>query len=281
MTGADIGRRAAAAAQDARPWIEPAARAGYAAKGVVYLIVGLLATQAALGRGAVGDSSDAFGVVLRQPLGRVLLGVIAVGLLGYVVWRLVTAVADTEGKGSDGKGLAVRTGYALRALIYAALALEAARLALRGSGGGDGGSGGGESAEHWSARLMEMPAGRWLLALAAAGIAAYGMYQIVRAVTGHVRRHLRLDELDAGTARWAVRVSRFGVGARGAVFVMVGWLVAQAALRERPEQAGGTEDALRAFQSDQGPWLLGIVALGLIAYALHQFLNARYRVVRT
>lgn len=280
MSGVDLGGRAAAAVQDARPWIEPAARVGYAAKGVVYLIVGLLAAQSVLGRGAVGDSSDAFDVVLRQPLGRVLLGVIAVGLLCYVGWRLITAIVDTEGKGSDGKGLAVRAGYALRALIYAALALEAARLAMSGAGG-RGGSGGAESAEHWSARLMELPAGRWLLALAAAGIAAYGMYQVVRAVTGDVRKHLRLDDLDADTARWAVRTSRFGVGARGAVFVMVGWLVAQAALRERPERAGGTEDALRAFQSGHGPWLLGIVALGLIAYAMHQFLNARYRVVRT
>ena len=278
MTGVDIGRRANAAMRDARPWVEPAARAGYAAKGVVYLIVGLLATQAALGRGAVGDSSDALGVVLHQPLGRVLLGVIAVGLLGYVVWRLVTAVADTEGKGSDGKGIAVRVGYALRALIYGGLALEAARLAMRGGGGGEGG---GATAEHWSARLMELPAGRWLLALAGAGIAAYGVYQVVRAVTGDVRKHLRLDELDAGSAEWAVRVSRFGVAARGVVFVMVGWLVAQAALSARAEQAGGTEDALRAFQSGYGPWLLGIVALGLIAYALYQFLNARYRVVRT
>lgn len=280
MTGVDIGRRASAAANDARSWVEPAARAGYAAKGVVYVIIGLLAAQAAFGRGAVGDSSDAFDVVLRQPLGRVLLGIIAVGLLGYTVWRIVTAVADTEGKGDDAKGLATRAAYAGRALIYGGLAVEAARLALS-DGASGGGAGGGSQAEHWSARLMELPAGRWLLALVGIGIGAYGVYQIVRAVRSDVRKHLRLGELDPSSAEWAVRVSRFGVAARGAVFVMIGWLVAQAALRANPERAGGTEDALQAFQSGQSPWILGILALGLIAYALYQFLNARYRVVRT
>lgn len=278
MTGVDdIGRRAADAADDVRPWVEPAARAGYAAKGVVYLIVGLLAVQAALGRGTVGDSSDAFGAILRQPLGRVLLGLVALGLLCYALWRIVTAVADTEGKGSEPKGLAIRAGYAGRALIYGALAVEAGRLVMRDGGG----SGGGGGAEHWSARLMALPAGRWILALVAAGIAAYGVYQIVRAVTSDVQKHLRLHDLDATSARWAVRTSRFGIAARGAIFVMVGWLVAQAALSASAQQAGGTEDALRAFQAGQSPWVLGIIALGLIAYAAHQFLNARYRVVRT
>lgn len=277
MTGVEMGRRASSSRHDAQPWVEPAARAGYAAKGVVYLIVGLLAAQAALGHGRVGDSSDAFSAILEQPLGRVLLGAVALGLLCYAVWRIVTAVADTEGKGSEPKGLATRAGFAGRALIYGALALEAGRLVMRDGGGG----GGGGAAEHWSARLMSLPAGRWLLALVAAAIAAYGVYQIVRAATSDVQKHMRLHDLDATSARWAVRTSRFGIAARGAIFVMVGWLVAQAALSASAQQAGGTEDALRAFQSAQSPWVLGIIALGLIAYALHQFLNARYRIVHT
>ena len=278
MTGVEMGRRASSAKDDARSWVEPAARAGYAAKGVVYLIVGVLAAQAALGQGRVGDSSDAFGAILEQPLGRVLLGAVALGLLCYAIWRIVTAVADTEGKGREPKGLAIRAGYAGRALIYGALAVEAARLVMRDASGGGGGGG---AAEHWSARLMALPAGRWILALVAAAIAAYGVYQIVRAVTSDVQKHMRLHDLDASSARWAVRTSRFGIAARGAIFVMVGWLVAQAALSASAQQAGGTEDALRAFQSAQSPWVLGIIALGLIAYALHQFLNARYRIVHT
>lgn len=278
MTGTDIGRRATAAVHGARPWVEPAARAGYAAKGVVYLIVGLLAAQAALGRGAVGDSGDAFDVILRQPLGRALLGLVALGLVCYVGWRLVTAIADTEDKGNEPKGLALRAAYAGRALLYAGLALEAARLAM--GGGGSGGSGD-QSAEHWSARLLEVPGGGVLLALVGAGIAAYGAYQFVRAASPGVRKHLDLSSLDADSAHWAVRTSRFGIAARGAIFLMIGWLVAKAALSDRAEQAGSTGDALRAFQTGQSPWVLGVVALGLVAYALYQFLNARYRVVRT
>ncbi len=272
MSRAGAGARSAA--RRAAPWVEPAARAGYAAKGVIYVIIGVLAAQAAFGdSGEVTDSSGALETVLRQPAGSFLLVVLAVGLLGYALWRVVTAVADTEGKGSDAKGIASRVGYAVRALIYGGLGVEALRLATA-----QGGAGGGDGTEHWTARALALPAGRWLVGLAGAGVILYGLYQLRRAQTGDIRDRLDLHELDADAGQWVVRIGQVGVAARAVVFAMVGWFLIRAALAANAREAGGLGEALRELgSSSYGPWLLGLTALGLVAYGCWQFVVARYR----
>ncbi|HEV2129901.1 MAG TPA: DUF1206 domain-containing protein, partial [Longimicrobiaceae bacterium] len=136
-------RHARHAAHGASPWVEGLARLGYAAKGVVYLIVGGLAAQAALGSGGQTTGSEgALSTILRQPLGQVLLGAVAVGLAGYALWRFVQAALDPEHRGTDAKGIAIRLGYAISGVIHAGLAIEAARMVL-GNGGGSGQGGGG------------------------------------------------------------------------------------------------------------------------------------------
>ncbi|HEY0971508.1 MAG TPA: DUF1206 domain-containing protein [Gemmatimonadales bacterium] len=269
-----VGTEPRSAVRQAAPWVEPAARAGYAAKGAVYVIIGILAAQAAFGSGGrVTDSSGVLETVLRQPAGRFLLVLLGVGLLGYALWRVVTAVADPEGKGSDGKGIAIRAGYALRALIYGALGVEALRLALaqRGGGGGDG-------AEHWTARALTLPAGRWLVGLAGAGVILYGLYQLRRAQTGDIRKRLDLHELGPDAAPWVIRIGQVGVAARAVVFAIVGWFLIRAALESDAREAGGLGEALSQLGSTgYGPWLLGLTALGLVAYGCWQVVKARYR----
>src|SRR5688500_9134970 len=111
--------------------MEDLARAGYLAKGVVYLLIGILAFQAAAGAGgAVTGPEGALLAILRQPAGRLLLGITAVGLSGYAVWRLFCAAFDPEHHDKDAKRLFVRVGYAGSGLAHGALALQAARLAL-------------------------------------------------------------------------------------------------------------------------------------------------------
>ncbi|HEU4631906.1 MAG TPA: DUF1206 domain-containing protein [Gemmatimonadaceae bacterium] len=266
--------RTRAAAREMAPWVEPLARAGYATKGAVYLIIGILAAQAAFGAGgAVTDSEGAFATILRQPLGQLLLVLVAVGLFGYALWRLVTAVADTEREGSDARGIAVRTGFAARALVYAGLGVQALRL-VSGNGGGSGG----DRAEDWTARALALPAGRWLVGLAGAGVVVYGLYQLRRAKDGDIRDRLDLSELGARGARWVVRIGQVGVAARAVVFAMIGWFLIRAAWEANAERAGGLGDALRGLAgAAYGPWVLGLVALGLAAFGVWQVVNARYR----
>jgi hypothetical protein len=267
------------AAREAAPWVKPAARIGLGAKGLVYLIIGLLAARAALGAGGeTADSREALTTMLGQPFGRLLLGIVAFGLVGYTIWRLITAVADTEGKGSEAKGIAVRVSYAFRALLYGALGVEAARLALGGWGGGGSGGQGGEGAEHWAARVLDLPFGRWLLVLGGLGLAAYAVYQLYRAFSDKVKKHLDLHELGPSGAEWAVRVGRIGIAARAVVFAVMAWLLVRAGLDASAEEAGGVGDALATLgTAGTRPWLLAVVGVGLIAYGLYQFVHARYR----
>jgi hypothetical protein len=121
------------AAHHAQPWMGRLARLGYATEGAVYALIGLLAAGAAFGTGgrAIGQSG-AFEVVAENPFGSVLLGLIAVGFLGYALWRSVQAIADPDKEGTDVKALGKRVGYGVSALVYAGLAFSAAGLILGG-----------------------------------------------------------------------------------------------------------------------------------------------------
>jgi hypothetical protein len=125
---------------------------------------------------------------------------------------------------------------------------------------------------------MAVPFGRWLVALVGLGIIGYGIYQLYRAYAAKVRKHLELSRASATEAEWIVRFGRFGIGARGVVFGIIGWFLLRAAMEYEPRRASGLGGALATLERQSyGPWLLGIVALGLIAYGLYQLANARYR----
>ena len=272
----EVQHHARRAVHESAPGVQRLARLGYAAKGVVYIIIGWIAADAAFSPAErVEGSEGALGTILRQPFGKVLLGIMALGLAGYVLWKAVQALMDPEHKGGDAKGTAARIGYAISAVLYAGLTLEAVRM-LRGSGGGQGGG-----AQHWTAMVMDKPFGRVLIGVAGVGIAAYGIFEGVRAFKSDIAKKLNLGGSAVATRRRVVGLGRAGMAARGVVFVIIGWLVIQAALRYDASQAQGLQGALVTLrQAAYGPWLLGLVALGLIAYGIFQLVKARYRVIR-
>ncbi|MGI9076710.1 MAG: DUF1206 domain-containing protein, partial [Gemmatimonadaceae bacterium] len=207
-----------------------------------------------------------------QPFGRIMLGIIATGLLGYALWRFVSAATDAERDGSDMKGIALRIGDAWRGLVYGALGVEAMRL-LTGSASRAGSS----TPDHWTARVMQVPMGRWIVGVAGAGVIAYGIYQLYLAIAGEVRKHLDLSSLNADSRKVALGLGRFGIGARALIFGVVGWYFIRAAQRYDPRQASDISDALRVLEQSSGAALLGGVAIGLMAYGLFQLVKARYR----
>ncbi len=262
---------------DVQPWVERLARLGFAAKGVVYLLIGVLAFQAAAGLG--GGTTDHHGallVLLRQPLGRWLLGIVAAGLLGYAVWRGITAVADPEARGRhDWKRKFVRVGFGFRAVVHVGLAWSAAKLALGHGGGAEP-----ESAERRTAQLMSFPFGTWLVGAVAVGVAAYGVAQIARGLLGKIDRQLALGGLGSDERRLVERAARVGLVARGVVFGIIGVFLANAALQHDPSEAGGLKEALLALERQPyAPFLMGAVAIGLAAYGAYQLARARYRVI--
>jgi Domain of Unknown Function (DUF1206) len=266
-------RAARRAAHEAAPWVVGLARLGYAARGVVYAIVGVLAARAAFGSGGrVTGQEGALGEVLEAPGGKAMLALVALGLAGYALWRFVQAALDPEGKGSDAKGIVRRILYAISGVVHVALALTAARMVMGSGGGGGGGE------DRWTARLMEAPAGRWLVALVALGLLAFGVYQLVRAAKADIGKRLDLSRMSPTARQWTVRAARAGLAARGVVFGIIGFFLGRAALRYDPGQARGLEGALNALREQAyGPWLLGAVAIGLVGYGIFEVVKARFR----
>jgi hypothetical protein len=259
-------------------WVEKLARFGYMAKGLVYAIVGVLAVQAAFGTGGkTTDTKGALGTIAAQPFGKFLLALVAFGLIGYVVWCFVQAVRDPEHKDDRPQGLARRLGYGITGLIYGGLAFSAIQL-IMGSGGGSGGN----SEQGWTARLLAQPFGQWLVGLIGAFIIGLGFYQLYKAYKAKFRKQMKLQEMSSTEETWATRIGRFGEAARGIVFVIIGFFLIQAARQSDPNEVRGLDGALQALvQQPHGPWLLGIVALGLVAYGIHMGVQARYRRIIT
>ena len=245
------------------------------AKGVVYVVVGGLAVRAASGWGGrATDTRGALQTVNRQQLlGDVLLAVIAVGLLAYVFWRFAQALLDLDGKGDDLKGLATRLGYAGSGIAYAGLALTAAAMAL-----GGGGASRSDQVRRWTAVALEDPGRWWLVAAAGLGVLGGAGYQFYKAYTAKFERRLRLGQLSADGRAWVRRIGRFGLGARGITFGVIGWFLLQAAWHTNPGAARGLAGALAVVRrQEQGAVLLGVVGLGLVAYGAFSIVEGRYR----
>jgi len=259
-------------------WVATLARLGYATIGVVYLMIGTLATQAALGTGgAIADTRDVLVTIARQPFGRVLLGLTALGLSGYVLWRLIQACVDPERKGTDARGLLTRLGFAVSGLAYATLAVLAARMAL-----GVGGAGGPAAEQAWTARLLAQPCGPWLVGSLGGMMIGVGLAHFYQAYTAPFMQEYATGEMSARQQHWARRLGQFGLAARGVTFGIMGGFFLYAGVSADPSEARGLGGALVAVaQQPYGPWLLGVVALGLVAYGLFCLSQALYRRVVT
>ena len=234
------GETAEAAAEYAAPWIERLARAGFAAKALLYGTVGVLAARLAAGNG-----------------GRVAQGVL-----------------DPERRGKTLKGLSLRVSFAARGLIHAGLAISAFQLAVGNPAEGDG-----NDVERWAARALGVTGGRSLLWIIALSIGGFGLYQLYRAFAAKLSKQLQFGKISAELGRWIIGVSRVGIAARGIVFIMLALLLGAAAWGQSPSRAGGIDDALYSL-SGLGKWPFMAISMGLIAYGAYELLNARYRRIR-
>lgn len=257
------------------PWMERLARLGYAAKGVVYFVVGLLAAQAAFTTGGrTTDTSGALVTLVNQPFGEFLLFLVTIGLIGYALWRIVEAIFDPEhaGESLNFKRVAQRLGYAFSGFAYTGLALTAVKL-IAGTGGDNG-----DATQDWTARFMAQPFGRWLVGLAGLIVIAVGISYFYEAYKAKFQRSFKHHQMSQAERKWAKWLGQFGIAARGVVFGMIGLFLVLAALHANASEARGLGGALTALAEQPfGSWLLGIVAFGLIAYSVYSLIEARYR----
>lgn len=256
----------------AQKGVHKLARAGYASKGVVYLLLGVLAFMAAFELGnAAADASrgGVFKMVRDAPAGSTLLVILAIGLFCYVAWRLVQAFSPAYGhEHKKGK----RALYFLSGLAYAGVAIAALNMAL-GKQGGDSGN----SQQTLAATLLDRPGGQWLTGIAALIMLGTGIYQLYYGWSEKYRKHVSEGQVHAPHAALLVRSGKIGYIARGLVWIIIAYFLMRAALHANASEAGDTSDAFQFLEgSPMGSYLLGAVGLGFVAYGIFNFLRARY-----
>ncbi|WP_313086257.1 DUF1206 domain-containing protein [Pseudomonas sp.] len=250
------------------------ARSGYAARGVVYLIIGAFAFLAGVGSGKTLGTKGAIQQLLGQPFGETLLWIMVVGLVAYVAWRVTQAVADPEGHGTDAKGLAIRAGLVGSAVAYTLLALFT--LGLLGSPLGDTGSSGGSSGgRDFLAGLLGWKYSNYLIYLVALVPLGVGIAHVIKGWKAKFEKYFNASE---DVMRWVRPISRAGLIARGVAFFVVAGMLFSGGSRYEPTDPPGLEDALDALQSlPFGTFWLSLVGLGLVAFAVYSFSEAIWR----
>jgi hypothetical protein len=251
-----------------RSLVEPVARVGLAARGAVYVTVGVLAAAAAMGYGTRATGLD--GAV--RAIGRVdrtIVLLLAAGLVCYAIWRFAQAILDLDARGRSMRALGDRTGDIISGVGHLGLALTAAGYGL---------TKGGSSLRASVARRLADPWGPWTVGLAGAVVVGIGVWQFYVAWRAGFEQHLRLRHMTASARRWSRRIGRFGLGARGVTLIVTGYFLIRAARDMNAREVRDLGGALRTLQQQSnGAWLLGVVALGLVSYGLQCFVDARYR----
>jgi len=252
------------------PLMETLTRIGYAARGLIYITMGLLAVQVALGKGgALASPQGAIAAIGKQPAGLVLLWVILVGIIAYAVWGVVRAVLDPLQKGHDTKGLLARGGFLVSAFGYAILVIPTLGYITGASQTANG-----SQTQKFIAAIMAMPWGRWAIGILGLCVLAGGLVQVYLGFKSNFDRQFQTYDLNSEEVKLATDVGRFGTSARGVVFALTGVLMIVAAYNANPSQPVGMDTALTTLMNQPyGVWLLAVVAVGLIAFGFYSIMS--------
>lgn len=259
------------------PIVEIMARFGYAARGLIYFVIGLLAFLLAFGNGGkTTDQQGAIAMIGRQSEGRILLWLVLIGLVCYSLWGLIRAVLNPLHKPNNIKGVAERVGYLFSGIAYALLVLPTYALITGGAQPALNGTQGVQT-KHYVAEILVMPWGQWLVGTCGVFVIFVGLFQIYQAIMPAFDRQLRLVKLTSSQAKGVKRIGRLGIIARGIIFALVGICLIIAAYTFNSNQAKGFDDTLLALlYQPYGRWLMGSIALGLIALGIYSLCLALF-----
>jgi hypothetical protein len=267
-TGTQAVRRAAA-----NPWSERFARLGLGARGVLFIVIGILTFRVAFGHYEnQASQKGALREIASQPGGQVLVWIVAIGLIGYALWRLLSAalgpVADPVATDAKQRVKALAEGIG-----YGAVAIVAVKVAV-GSGSSSSGGGG----QKQTATVLSWPGGQFLVGLAGLVVIGVGVFFVYDGWKADFRKELKLGGMSPGARKAVIALGRFGRIAQGVVFGIIGVLIMIAAVQYDPGQARGLDGALKTLAGEPyGKWLLAIIALGFLAYGLYGLAEAKLR----
>jgi hypothetical protein len=251
------------------------ARAGLIARGVVYGIIGILALKLALGDGGeTTNQQGALQTIAQGPFGKVLLALMAVGLLGYAAWRLIRAALGHGPEATD--DTKDRIAGVASGIAYAALCVTAVKILV-----GSGSSGGpGNNPDGTTGGVLDWPAGQVLVVIAGLVFIGIGLDQARKGLKKEFLEDSKTGEMSPGVRKGFTALGVSGHVARAIVFALVGWFLIRAAIEYDPDKAVGLDGALTKLgQAAYGPVVLGLVAAGLVCFAAYSVADARYRKV--
>lgn len=276
MTGIDAAHHAARRASNS-DWADGLARLGFCARGVVYAIVGVVALRIAWSGGGEGSQASKEGAlreISERPFSGVLLTVLAVGLIGYALWRATEALWGKQDEEDERKRTLKRLGSGAKAALYLVFFVSTVRFLV----GGPDEASGGEQEQGWTAQVLDLPAGRWVVGVAALVLLGAGAYIAYRGLAQKFEKRLDTSDMGLVTGRTVDVLGMVGLGARGAVVSFAGYLLLRAALDFDPNEARGVDGTLKVIaEQAYGKVLLSLVAIGIIAYGIYSFAEARYR----
>lgn len=258
--------------RDDLSWAVTTMRWGYAGRGLVYVAVAGLSLYAIWSGGQAEGTSTIFKQLESSWWGIIVLALIAFGLLSYAVWRLVCAAYDLEDYGSGAKATIARLGQVTTGIIHGAIGVGALIIMLIGGGGSDDKSVITKATE-W---VMQLPGGPIIVMIVGAITIGAGLYYLQKGWKGKYQEHLMANEF---TTNWNW-VLKAGVMSQAVLILIIGGFLFYAGITADPSQAGGTGEAFSWLREQTyGQILVILICLGLLAFALFCFVNARYRIV--
>ena len=255
------------------PVLELLERLGYAARGLLYVVMGVLAFRIASGTpgGQATDLTGSLVFLIANPFGKLVLVAMVVGLVAYSLWGFVRAIYDPMHRGRDATGIMARLGFVSSAVSYAAIALFGLGI-LAGSGAAAG-----DSTQKSVTSMLSHPFGGVLTIIVGLVAFGIGIGQFVEAYKATFAADLKAAEMTESQRRIAIALGRFGMAARGVSFLVIGWFLVQAGINDNAAQAHGFGGAFLFLLSQPfGQVLVGVVSVGFISLGLHSFACARW-----
>jgi hypothetical protein len=254
-------------------YVEWLARAGFTARGIMYVLIGILAIGIAFGNsGHKADQSGAVRVLAGTPFGAAVLWLLAAGFSGMALWRLAEAVYG--GPGPDGRKAGNRLIAGFKTVLYGFLVFVITKYAL----GLGAPSSSNKQAVDLTTTTMREPGGRILVGIVGLVLIGAGAWLAWRAFGKKFVSDLRTGEMSPRVRRAVLAFGRAGGIARGVVFAAAGLFLLTAAVTAKAHHAKGIDATLRAFtKTPAGPWLLVLVALGLVLFGIYSLAEARWR----
>ncbi|HEX5287970.1 MAG TPA: DUF1206 domain-containing protein [Streptosporangiaceae bacterium] len=255
------------------PVMRGLARAGLVARGIIYLLIGLVAILVALGRSSQqADQQGALQLLAGKPYGLVALVLLGIGFAGYALWRLGEAAFGVTG---DGRGAGPRLKSLARAVIYAFFAfLTFEVIAGRAAGSQT------QKQQDVTASVMQHAGGRWLVGIAGMIVVICGLVLVMEGIRRKFMKYLNTAQMSRRTRKVVEILGVVGTIARGVVFGIAGILVLDAAATHNAGQSGGIDKALLTLRAQPfGEFLLGLAAVGLLVFGIYGLCEARWRKV--